>query len=344
VKFNKSKIHKILVIKPSAIGDVVLSTPVIENLRNNFPDAEIYFLTQKYCADAVKENPFLNRVLTYDLNLDSGYCIIRNIRKQKYDMIIDLFGNPRTALITYLSRSRVRVGYKFRMRSYAYNIKVIPRGGEVHNIEFNLDSLRRLGLEVTIKQPHFYINSVHEEFADDFFNKSGLQDHSVIGINPGGTWQTKVWYPKKYIELIKKLKETYKILLFWGYEDERNEAAKIQKAAGEDVYLIPPADLKYMGALIKKCVLFLTNDTGPMHIACALGVNSAAIFGPTNSKLQGPFSSNSIVIKNEALSCLGCNLTRIEDCKFEHKCMKDLSVEYVYDKLMKFLDNMNIRN
>jgi heptosyltransferase-3 len=139
---DKSKINKILVIKPAAIGDVLLSTPVPENLRHNFPNAEIVFLTQKFCKEVLTGNPFINRILTYDLKLDSGRCIIRNIRKQKYDLIIDLFGNPRTAIITFRSGARYKVGYTFNWRSVAYNIKVKPRGGEVHNIEFNLDSLK----------------------------------------------------------------------------------------------------------------------------------------------------------------------------------------------------------
>ena len=100
MKFNRSKVKKILVIKPAAIGDVLLCTPVVENLRIDFPDAEIIFLTQKYCKEALTGNPNINRILTYDLALDSGWCLIRNIRKQKYDLVIDLFGNPRTALIT----------------------------------------------------------------------------------------------------------------------------------------------------------------------------------------------------------------------------------------------------
>jgi ADP-heptose:LPS heptosyltransferase len=224
-----------------------------------------------------------------------------------------------------------------RTRSYAYNIKVEPRGGEVHNIEFNLDSLRRLNIDIVTKKPRFYINFVHEQFADTFFQKNGLDNHNVIGINPCGTWETKVWYTEKFIELIAKLKVNYKILLFWGYEDERRTALKIQQAAGEDIFLIPQVSLKYMGALLKKCRLFITNDTGPMHIACSLGVDTTAIFGPTNSELQGPFCNNSIVLKNDILTCLGCNLTRIADCRFEHKCMRDLSVDYVYNKILNFI-------
>ena len=337
MKIDKAKIKKILVIKPAAIGDVLLAAPVIENLHGIFPDAEINFLTQKFCKEALTGNPFITRILTYDLKYDGGWFIIKNIRKQKYDLIIDLFGNPRTALITFLSSAKYKVGYKFRHRKYAYNIKLDSRGGEVHNVEFNLDSLRALGLDVKSYSPKFYINYVHTEFADKFFTENGLNDSTVIAINPCGSWQTKVWYLDKFTDLINKLSSKYKYLIFWGYEEERSQAQELKDKTENNVLLIPEVNVKYMGALLKKCKVLLTNDTGPMHIASALGANVAAIFGPTNSHLQGPLNKNSVVIKNEGLSCLGCNLTKIEDCPNRHKCMAELEVDFVIEKLQNFL-------
>lgn len=336
MKFDRTKVNKILVIKPGAIGDVLLSTPVIKNLRINFPNAEINYLTQTFCKDVLTDNPSLTRVLTYDLKKgDSSYCLIQNVHKQKYDLIIDLFCNPRTAIIVFNSDAKYRVGFPFSWRRIAYNIKVRPRSSEVHNIEFNLDTLRALNLGVETNKPEFFLNSVHEEFAEKFFRENNLTDTKVIGINPSGTWETKVWYPEKFSELAKKFNNS-RILIFWGYEKERAEAEKIQKEIGENALLIPQTNLKYMAALLKKCGLFITNDTGPMHIAWVLGVNVAAIFGPTNPDLQGPMSENSVVIRNEALSCLGCNLTRISECPYNHKCMADLSVEEVYNKIVNF--------
>jgi heptosyltransferase-2 len=334
LKFDKSKVNKILVIKPLAIGDVLLSTPVVENLRFNFPNAEINFLTQNYCKEVLIDNPFLTRVLTYDIEAgDSSYCLIKNVHDQKYDLIIDLFCNPRTAIITLNSEAKYRVGFTFSWRRIAYNIKVKPRSSIVHNIEFNLDALRALGLEIITDKPKFYTNTIHIEFAENFFNEHGLNDSRVIGINAGGTWETKVWGLEKFSKLINKLKEKYKILIFWGNEKEKQEAEEIKNKAGNNVLLIPQTSLKYMAALLKKCELFITNDTGPMHIAWTIGVNVAAIFGPTNSHLQGPLSLNSLIIKNDALSCLGCNLTDIKDCPYGHACMRDLSVEDVYNKI-----------
>jgi lipopolysaccharide heptosyltransferase II len=339
LKTEKSKIKKVLIIKPSAIGDVMLSTPVIENLRHNLPNAEINFLTKKYCRDVLIGNPFLNRVLTYDLSTDSGKWLINSIRKQKYDMVMDLFCNPRTALITFRSRAKYRVGFKFRLRSYAYNIAIKPRSNKVHNIEFNLDALRAIDFEIITNKPRFYTNIIHEEYAEKFFRENNLRREEVIGINPAGTWATKVWYKEKFAELIKELKKKYKILLFWGYEQEKLIAEEIKKmACEENIFLIPEVGLKYMASLLTKCRIFITNDTGPMHIACAMGVNTAVIFGPTKSKLQGPVIENSIIIENESLNCLGCDLTKIADCPNEHKCMAELEPGAVYEKVMQLIE------
>lgn len=336
VKFKK--VHKILVIKSAAIGDVLLASPVIENLRYYFPNAEINFLTQKYCKEALTGNPFVSRILTYNLEWDTGWFIIKKIRKQKYDMIIDLYCNPRTALISFLSGAKYKVGFRFKGRTYAYNIKIKPRSAEVHNVEFNLDSLRAIGLKIITNKPKFYINDIHREFAANFFKLNDLLGKKIIGINPSGTWQTKVWYPEKFVELLKAIDGKFLTILFWGNENEKRIAMKIQTESGGKPILIPETDLKYMAALIEKCSVFLTNDTGPMHIASALGVNVVAIFGPTNPHLQGPLNNNSIIVKNSLLPCLGCNLTKIEDCHFEHKCMKELSVNVVYNELINMLN------
>jgi ADP-heptose:LPS heptosyltransferase len=141
------------------------------------------------------------------------------------------------------------------------------------------------------------------------------------------------------MELAKKLTKDYKILIFWGLQKEKNDALKIKEFVGDRAFLIPEVNLKYLGALAEKCSVFVTNDTGPMHIAWSLGVNTAAIFGPTNPDLQGPLNGNSVIIRNEALSCLGCGLTQIADCPNEHKCMRDLSVDEVYLQVKKLAES-----
>lgn len=111
---DKSRIKNILVIKFGGIGDILLTTPVFPNLRAFFPDAVINVLTLRNARDILIDNPYITRAFTYDPNEDKSWCLIKNIRKQKYDLIIDLYGNPRTALITFISGAKYRFGFKFR--------------------------------------------------------------------------------------------------------------------------------------------------------------------------------------------------------------------------------------
>ena len=174
MKLDKDKVKKILVIKFGGIGDILLSTPVLPNLKNYFPEAEINFLTVRHSRDILIDNPYLTRAFTYDRTEDKSWCLLKNIRSQKYDLVIDLYCNPRTALITFVSGARYRFGYTFRGRKYAYNIKAEGRGGKVHIVEFNLDALRQMDIPITSKELYLSTNIVHKEFSDDFFNKNNL--------------------------------------------------------------------------------------------------------------------------------------------------------------------------
>ena len=124
---EQSRISKILVIKLRAIGDVLLSSVVLKNFREAFPGRQIDFLTEKPCREVVEGNPYLDDVLVFDGHRDSALALILMVRRRKYDLVLDLFGNPRSAILTYLSGAKYRVGYRFGWRRYCYNIVVEPR-------------------------------------------------------------------------------------------------------------------------------------------------------------------------------------------------------------------------
>ncbi len=155
VPFDRTAVRKILLIKLRAVGDVLLSTIVTKNVRAAFPAARIDFLTEPPALDILRGNPNIDGALVYDLKVKSPLAYIMDVRASSYDLVIDLFGNPRTALLTRLSGSRYRVGYDFRGRSYAYNIVVQPRGDRVHNTQFNLDAIESLGIPIIDRSLQF---------------------------------------------------------------------------------------------------------------------------------------------------------------------------------------------
>lgn len=330
---RKSEINKILVIKPRAIGDVLLSTAVLKNLREEFTDAQIDFLAEKFASDVLNDNPFVNNVISFDPKTQSALSIIMNVNKRKYDLVIDLFANPRTAIITWFSGAKFRVGFPFKWRKFAYNILVQPRSGEVHNVEFNLDALRRVGIPVKIKNPIFYLNEPAKKFAGNFLISNCLSSEKFITINIGGGWEIKQFPANKWIELCKliRAKLNLPIVVLYG-PAEKKEAQKITELT--NAIMAPPTSLHEMGAIMEQSLLLITNDSGPMHIAAALGVPTLAILGPTSPHLQGPYGNISEIVRNENLDCLECNLTK---CPIGNPCMKELEVEIIFEKLMDLI-------
>lgn len=332
-KFNSAT--TLLIIKPRAIGDVLLSTPVIENLKLLFPQIQIDFLCEKFAADVVIGNPFLRTVLTFNKKNDSTLSIINRVRKNKYDIVIDLFGNPRTALITRWSGATTRIGFPFRGRAYAYTDLVTPRGGEVHNVDFNLDVIKHFDFPIQSTKPLFPVSNIEKKFAENIIIRHNLSGKTVIGINASGGWYTKKWNLHSFASLIDRISTSgkYEFLLFWG-PGEYEDAVTIQKNTTAPTLLIPKTTLKEMGALLQRCSYLISNDSGPMHIAASLNVPTLGIFGPTNPYLQGPYGEQHLWVRNEQLDCLECNLTK---CPIGNVCMSELSVDVVYTAFQQLI-------
>lgn len=332
-RIDKSAIQRILVVKPRAIGDVLLSTAVLPNLRKEFRDSRIDFLVESFASPVLEGNPYVDDVLSYDTRKDSSISIISRVRKRRYDLVIDLFANPRTAVITWLSGARYRVGFPFKWRRLAYNIIVPPRSGEVHNVEFNLDAIRRIGIGTDSPAPGFYLDEESRKRAAAFLSENKLESGKFIAINIGGGWQIKKWPVDMFVELSATVDTRLhrRVVVLYGPSEEA-DASRISRASG--AILAPPTSLKEMGAILRESEALVTNDSGPMHIAAALGVPTLAIFGPTSPGLQGPYGNVSEIVRNEKLDCLECNLTK---CPIGNPCMKGLDTTTVFDHLQSLL-------
>lgn len=322
-------VERILLIKLRAIGDVLLSTAVIPDVRAAFPGAAVDFLTERFCAGVLEGNPAISSVLLFDPRTESGPALVRRVRRNGYDVVIDLFGNPRSALVTLLSGARERVGYRFNWRRFCYNRVVEPRGGEVHNLEFNRDALRRLGIPAGSGRPFFPLDPAAESFAASFLEGVNPGGARVVALNPGGGWIAKRWRPERFADLGRRIagEEGAKVLVLWG-PGEEDDANRVASGVGGAAVLSPPTTLKQLASLLARSSALVTNDSGPMHIAASLGIPVVAVFGPTVPGLQGPVFTESEVVVHDGLDCLGCGYTV---CPIGNPCMTDLSVEDVLD-------------
>lgn len=323
---------KILIIKLRAIGDVVLSTIVLENLRKAFLHAEIHFLTEAASKDVVFGSPLLDKVIvldrkkTFRLKWLSSLRFLSDIRKTHYDLVFDFFGNPRSALIAWLSGAPKRIGYDYRIRKWAYNIVVRSRADQLHEADWHLDALSVAGIPVVSKKLNFAIGPGDDEFAQKFWQQAGLEGHATIALNFSGGWPAKRWPVERFAELAGRLVEKYRtrIILLWG-PGEKPDAENLAAKSSVPVILIPQSNLKQMAAILKKIELLVSTDSGPMHIAAAVGKPCIGIFGPTNHRLQGPYGDIHNVVIKSGLECLGCNRL---DC--DHvSCMLSLTVDDV---------------
>ncbi|MEO8166788.1 MAG: glycosyltransferase family 9 protein, partial [bacterium] len=286
-------------------------------------------------VEVLQGNPFVNDIVVFDRKTMSGAGLIRLVRSKRYDLIIDLFGNPRTALVTRLSGARHRVGFDFRGRAYAYNVVVEPRGGVVHNTQFNLDALEAIGVAIQDSNIYFQFADDDAAYVDTFLRAANLENKFLVALNAGGGWYTKRWGLDRFAALGDRIVQTYKaaIVLTWG-PGQLADVESIRSMMKEPAFIPPATTLKQLGALLKRSAFVVTNDSGPMHIAAALKVPVLGIYGPTNPTLQGPYGTQHVVVRNETLECLGCNFT---ECPIGHPCMLELSVDTVFHGVQQLL-------
>ncbi len=340
--------QKILVMRLRGIGDVILSTPVLDNLHRAFPEAEIDYLTEPPSAPLLHNHPLIKRVHVlahrqwqkqpWRGQLRANWNFIRELRAQKYDVVIDLFGNPRTALLTYLTRAPLRVGFRFRVRRFAYNRVVTPRGDQLHAVEFNLDVLRALNIPIATTQLNVAV--APSAIVEAFWREHNLESYApVIAFNAFGGWYTKRWPLASFAELGDRLQRELnaRVILLWG-PNEWEEVQQMANMMQTQALIAPQTDLPDLAALLARVNLLVANDSGPMHLAAALQTPVVAIFGPTRPHLQGPWGEGHTIVTKEGLPCLGCNgLT----CKIvTHDCMQKLAVETVINVVCKHLQNL----
>ncbi len=330
------KMEKILVIKLRAVGDVVLSTIVLENLRAAFPKSRIDFLTESANKEIVLSNPVLNQVIVLEKSrlsalpffkrLFPSLRLLRNVRNQQYDYVFDFFGNPRSAFITWISAAKVRVGYDYRIRRFAYNVVVPSRADKVHEADWHLDALSALNLPVSSRKLDVSIGRGSKNFAETFWAQANLGGQRTVALCFSGGWPAKRWPLDRFAHLADRLQEIYdaRILILWG-PGEKERALELQALASKTTVLIPESNLAQLAAILEKADMLVTTDSGPMHIAAAMSTPCVALFGPTNAKLQGPFGEMHEVVLKTGLECLGCNRL---DCSHP-ACMTGLTVSDV---------------
>jgi heptosyltransferase II len=344
--FSPSSIQRILITRLRFLGDVVLTTPLIRALRQRFPQAHLAYLSEKPYGEILQHNPHLNALLTLEQReiaslplsrrafAQAGF--IRALREEKYDLVIDLFGNPRSGLLTYLSGAKGRFGPARRGRAVYYT-KLIPGLDRPHTqIEAHLEFIKPLGIEPSeiSHRTEVFLSEEEKAWARSYLKEHGLTHHPLILLHPGASWPAKRWFPERFAQIAEKLRKEVSatIVLLCG-PDETPVIGEVVRKMTNKPHVADGLPVKKLCALLSACDLSITNDAGPMHIACALGIPTLALFGPGDPATWFPYNEAHQVAIHHPPSCWPCHL----DVCDKMDCMKTIAIEEVIKEAKQLL-------
>jgi len=346
------KYSKILIINLGGVGDFILSIPALKALKNAHKDSCLAVLTTEVVAEAAKDLNIFNEVYCFALEFGGiipqtkiidDIKIIWKLHNEHFDMAINMrtLVSKKSAnkikLLLKAINPRVSVGRDTEGRGGFFDVKVPePHIGEKHESEYDIDTVKALGIEVSEKKIELNIGSETKQKIDEFLKQNQIsEDDTIIGIHPGGM-PSRRWPIHNFIKLIETVSsEAGCVFVLTGGRNEKELIAKIVDQTDARVVSAAGAlSFKELIALTNRCSVFISNDTGPMHIAAALKIPLIAIFGPGDITRFNPkhISENSVVFYNR-VECAPCEKPVCDDLK----CLKSIMPEKVADSVFELL-------
>lgn len=364
---------KILIIKFRNIGDVLLTTPLIKNLKLNFPNSKIYFALNKGTEEMLTLNPYVNKLYIYEreqikkLNIfkksKKELDFIKDIKKEKYDIIINLTNGDRGTLISLLCNGKIKIGYKKNLLSRLTFTHYMPKNKNFqHIIDKDLDSLKIINKKVTEKKVEIYWNNETELSIKKILSQCNIEDKKFIHIHPVSRWFFKCIEDKLMAKIIDFCEKQLNLKVVLTSAPIPKEIEKVNKilsyCSSSPINLSGLLTLKQTAALNKRAKFFIGVDTAVMHISAANNVPVLAFFGPSGSFNWGPWDNNfldsgytqkngyQIMGKHKVIQvnwgCSpcgqdGCNGSKISECLME----KALSFEFIKSKIEEINNDKN---
>lgn len=343
---NEKKYKKILIVRTDRLGDVVLSTPVIKAMRDAYPESYIAFMTRPYARDIVEGNPYLNEVILYDKKgKEKGFfgnlVFIKELKDKGFDVAVILHPNVRAHVITFMAGIPERVGYD---KKFGFLLtKRIPHTkqfGLKHEVDYNLDVLKYIGIEPKDRTVYVPIRRHGEVKIDALFEKSGVSSADIIvALNPSASCPSKRWPVERFADIANILIEKYKVKIFVvSSSDDKGLGDRLAALIkGGCVNLSGHTVVMDLASLLKRAKLFISNDSGPVHIASALGTPTIAIFGRSDRGLSperwGPTGKRDVALHKD----IGCPECAAHECAIGFKCLEAVTVEDVLAAADKIL-------
>ena len=333
VHIDKQKIRKVLVLRLGAIGDVIRTTPMLRELRRMLPDARIDYLVNYNIKEVLEGNPNIDRIIGLKgqiygrsfKTLKTFYNAEKEIRKEKYGLLINLEPHYLSQMFALLCNIPIAIGWDRLGGGFALNNKV-KYEGTANEIEKALEVLKFIGRYRKKTDLEIYLSKGDEAFARRSIKSKGIKRKKVV-MSPSGTRNAfasetqRRWPAEKYKELAERLIECGFLIIFVGDKYDKGVIKEVSKNLKKEDYIDTSGrtTIKQMAAIIKECDLFISHDSGPMHIAAAVQTPIIALFGPTNPRRAAPMTKNTHVIykkkKNEPeqYNVYGCYINKKKD-------------------------------
>ena len=331
--------ERILVIKLDHLGDVLLATPVFSNLRRAYPNAELHALTGAWIRVVLEKHPDVNNVVEYNspafcrtgqpTSLRETFNLYRQLHRQKYDLIVELRSDWRTVWFAFLrltpkrlSRAALQVANKLGFAQFS----------GTHETTRNLDVLRQVGIPTPVQTAIFSVTTEDKKWASDFLATYQIdRQHPLIAIHPGSPIALKRWMPERYAELADWLIAQKRAqILYVGVKDEIPIITEIQALMqGESINIAGKTTLTQLASILHTCNVFIGNDSGPMHLAAAVGTQTIGLYGPGDPTRFGPAGTKCQTIQRKSdCPCLG------PVCRYgKSGCMSEIQVADVIQTL-----------
>ena len=329
-EFDRESTRSVLIISLKRVGDVILSLPAFRAIKESLPKSQVTVFADSYTKDILDRIPYIDAVVPY--GKDSSFLKkakqVRKLSYNSFDLALDFTCDYtfEGALWTWLSGAKFRAGYNTWKRGFLFHQPITPPKGAIHAIDEILNVAQSIGLETEDKSLRISASEEATDTVKKFLrDKDAKSDMLLIGIHPGGYYPTQRWLTERFAEVADKLIEKYKgrIVLIGGPKEKRIIQQITTHMTNQPIVFLdePLGDLL---ALLQSCHLLICNNSGPLHMATALGTLTVSTMGPTLPERWQPHGEKHIVIRKD-LPCIPCNEGH---CRLKTlECMKLITVE-----------------
>ena len=331
---------RILVATVNWLGDAILTTPVFKALKERYPDSYVAVMAPERVADVYRNNPNIDDVIIFDeknkqKRFKKKIEFIRILKEKKFDTVYLIHRSLTRALVCYFAGIKERIGYSRLKTSFILTKRISAPNIPVHRQEYYLNLFTQTGIIVKDNIPHVVIPENIREKVKDSLKKQKTQYKYLVGINPSANWDLKRWPKEKFAQLADRLSTELNCGVFFiGAKQDEKVIRAVTRSMNQTPYnLCGQTNIKELAAYVESMDLFISNDSGPAHLAAALGTKTLALFGPTSTQITSPKGKKVTLLQTN----VGCKIPCYDLMCKENICMKRILVTEVFEKAKALL-------